>query len=1194
MQDQFNDLFETDIFQEPVVQEKTVRLRDGERRNVTILFADIHGFTSLSEKLDHEEVQDIINRLMKVLSQSVEKFGGYVDKYTGDQIMALFGAKVASEVDTQRAIYSAIDMQKKVKMFNAYLLSQGLYKNIDINLSMRIGVNTGMVTTGKVGIEREGDFTVYGDAVNIASRLESNAPVGGIMTSQRSKRLVQDYFNFKDEGQIKVKGKATPVSIFTVIGERNSDKLKSSQYKTPYIGQKKQLQSLVNTFKEATNDIKNKICAMHTVGITGVAGMGKSRLISEMVNQVFSGVDKQTFFVTAAATNISSQSYHTFIALLKSYMRISPADTIDIIAEKVELTYSCLSKYLVASEIEKFNNSKPIIQFLLGVKIDDVRLNSRGKELQTHVHIALRNFIETISARANSDGYPMLISFEDLHWIDSMSLTALEYVIDTFNLEQDRYGLHKRIPMFIFDFRPEFSLKSTLLEKLKFNLITMDPLTKDDCLELINFILDDIDVPIGVKDELLIKSSGNPFYIEEWLYLLKKRWKGKEYVFNEKELMIPDNINSIVLSRIDSLDNAIKICLQNSSVIGVEFYLSVLDKLSAKLDIDSNVNDDVNVLIDSDFIHKNTVIEDAYLFKHIITRDVAYNTILKSNRKLIHKIVGELLEENFGSSLDGFYYELAEHFDKAEVIDKAIKYLQLSGEKAARLYDNNKAEYFFNRLLDIDNGSNIEFTSTIKLKLAEVLSILARWDECEKIINEVLDSTQTSFDKIHDRACGDLGNLYFQKGKYDKALQLVKKSKKSAEKFNDFIEVAKRNGQLGQILMDMGNIVDARKAFDEQFSYYKDHNNTKYMSDSLSNLGEISLRIGEFDKSFDLFEKSYSLAKDLGARYPQCAALGNMGVIYLIRGRYEDAANIFKDVLLLDTDIGDKKRISQSYGNIGISYKELKNYDLALKNYSKQLEICEQIGYSLGISKANNNFANVYNKIGKFDKALKHLRISIEINKNMGNQGEIAISHGSIAMNNIEMGDFDEALTNLHKAYEIFKKIDDSRMCAMVNSYFAALFIDKKEYSNVLKYVNQSIEVFEQIKDIPSLAKNLIYKSEALFSLGNLDESDEINILAQKFSKEINNQTLSLKSKIIDIKIQHAKGLVKQKEILVLIDDLIESIKDNEGLADLYYLKFSIDNTIENKSLAIDKYQELYNNIPRYKYVEALKNLKIE
>ena len=233
MQNQFNDLFESDIFQEPIVQEKTIRLKEGERRNVSILFADIHGFTSLSEKLDHEEIQDIIDRLMKLLSQSVEKFGGYVDKYTGDEIMALFGAKVASEVDTQRAIYSALDMHKKIKMFNSYLLSQGLYKNIDIDLSMRIGINTGMVTTGKVGMEREGDFTAYGDTVNIASRLESNAPIGGIMTSQRSKRLVDSYFDFRDEGEIVVKGKSTPVSIFTVIGEKESNQIKSSQYKTP-------------------------------------------------------------------------------------------------------------------------------------------------------------------------------------------------------------------------------------------------------------------------------------------------------------------------------------------------------------------------------------------------------------------------------------------------------------------------------------------------------------------------------------------------------------------------------------------------------------------------------------------------------------------------------------------------------------------------------------------------------------------------------------------------------------------------------------------------------------------------------------------------------------------------------------------------------------------------------------------------
>ena len=264
MQDKFNTLFDSDVFQESSIQEKTIRLKDGERRNVSILFADIHGFTSLSEKLDHEEVQDIVDRLMKLLSQSVEKFGGYVDKYSGDEIMALFGAKVASEVDTQRAIHSALDMQKKIGLFNSYLLSQKLHENIDINLSMRIGVNTGMVTTGKVGMEREGDFTVYGDTANLASRLQSNSPVGEIMINQRTKRLVEKYFNFKDQGVISVKGKSTPISVFTIDSIKPSDSLASTQYRTPYVGQKPLMKELISTFNHAKKNMENKENQIYT------------------------------------------------------------------------------------------------------------------------------------------------------------------------------------------------------------------------------------------------------------------------------------------------------------------------------------------------------------------------------------------------------------------------------------------------------------------------------------------------------------------------------------------------------------------------------------------------------------------------------------------------------------------------------------------------------------------------------------------------------------------------------------------------------------------------------------------------------------------------------------------------------------------------------------------------------------------
>ena len=201
---EFNELFDDHLFKIDKAKDKTIKLKEGERRMVSILFADVKGFTALSEQLDHEDIQSLMDHIMKIFTHSIEVHGGYVDKYTGDQIMGLFGAKIASEVDTERALSTGLDMIAKLKKFNHIASESEKYHHANIDLSIRVGINTGMVTTGRIGKEREGDYTVYGDSVNLASRMESNAPVNTIMIPAYTMNLVKSSFIFQDNGKIKV------------------------------------------------------------------------------------------------------------------------------------------------------------------------------------------------------------------------------------------------------------------------------------------------------------------------------------------------------------------------------------------------------------------------------------------------------------------------------------------------------------------------------------------------------------------------------------------------------------------------------------------------------------------------------------------------------------------------------------------------------------------------------------------------------------------------------------------------------------------------------------------------------------------------------------------------------------------------------------------------------------------------------
>ena len=242
-------IFTDNIFtQDPlasVIEKKTIHLKEGERRTVAILFADLKGFTAMSEMLDPELVQSTIDKIMSVFTKVIKNHGGYVDKYSGDEVMALFGAKVASEVDTERAIRAGLQMLENLNKFNHYMKTQKEYSAIERPLAIRIGINTGLVTTGKIGEGREGDFTVYGDSVNLASRLESNAPINSILVPSTIQSMLPNQFEYSDMGHIKVKGKKKPISVYTVNGIKKTSSDFQTQYNTEFIGLKVELNFLL-------------------------------------------------------------------------------------------------------------------------------------------------------------------------------------------------------------------------------------------------------------------------------------------------------------------------------------------------------------------------------------------------------------------------------------------------------------------------------------------------------------------------------------------------------------------------------------------------------------------------------------------------------------------------------------------------------------------------------------------------------------------------------------------------------------------------------------------------------------------------------------------------------------------------------------------------------------------------------------
>ena len=689
MFDELDSLFESEFSLKSEDKNK-LKLKDGERRNVTVLFADLIGFTSLSEKLDHEQIQIILDKILNYFTLIVKKYDGYVDKYEGDLIMALFGAKKASEFDIERSILCGLDLLLILKKFNKLLSGIKELKKLEINLKLRVGINSGIVTTGKIGAKREGDFTVYGNSVNIASRMESNAPANSIMLPYSVMKQVKNIFNFKDQGEIIVKGKSRPISVFTVVGLTKNPVSKFDLKKTNFVGRGKELDYLLSLYKKIKTTLSKKV-----VGIKADAGLGKSRIISEFinVNQIL-----PNDFLLGDCSSIIHQPYFLFSTMIKRYFNIFITDSENVAKKKLENGILRLKVFTVnKNEENDLVSNILIIGHVIGLKYKDKKIQQTGETLQRKIMAAFKMIIEILSRKAAKENKPLIIILEDTHWIDDLSNQLIEFLItysSTEPITSNKMNVEKSSMLFIFLYRPEYKIPKFIKNVGPFKEIELLKLNNDNAMELLASILGNINLPLEIKKQVLEKSEGNPFYLEEWISMLNEtgllKKIGKDnYKLKKRYIPVPNQLSSLILSRIDKLSDEYKLVLQKASIIGREFSEKLLVKIFEQFEDEKNINITHKLLNlkKNDFIFNHFNELNIYLFKHIITHQVVYRTILKTNRKLLHKVAGEIIENEFSDNLDIYYYDLAYHFEKADIQDKTVYFFEKSVKKAEREYD---------------------------------------------------------------------------------------------------------------------------------------------------------------------------------------------------------------------------------------------------------------------------------------------------------------------------------------------------------------------------------------------------------------------------------------------------------------------------------------------------------------------------
>jgi class 3 adenylate cyclase/tetratricopeptide (TPR) repeat protein len=788
---------------------------EGERKTVTALFADIKGSTELMEDLDPEEARAIIDPALKLMIDAVRRYDGYVVQSTGDGIFALFGAPVAHEDHPQRALYAALRLQGELKRYSDRMRQEGR-----LPLQARVGVNTGEVVVRSLQTgDAHTEYTPIGHTANLAARMQVLAPIGSIATTEQVRKLCEGYFLFNGLGPTKVKGVSEPVHVYEVAGLgplRTRLQRSAGRGLTKFVGREREMEALKHAAEQAKSGRGQIVAAMAEPGV------GKSRLFFEFK------ATSQSGWMVLEAFSVSygkASAYLPVIELLKEYFEIVDQDDERKRREKVNGKVLTLDRSL--------EDVVPYLFALLGIAGNEDTLGEmdgqtrRRRTLEGIKRLLLRESLNQ----------PLMVIFEDLHWIDGESQALL-------NLLADSIGTAKIL--LLVNYRPEYSHQWN--SKTYYTQLRLDPLGKESADEMLSALLGASPAPAtqslgasrerpsgdlqvagrvrvqddsieGLKRLIIERTEGNPFFMEEMVQTLFDQGvlvrNGVVKVSRSlSQIQIPTTVQGILAARIDRLPAADKELLQTLAVIGREFPLGVIKQV-VQLSSDEleRILSDLQL---GEFIYEQPAFPELeYTFKHALTHDVAYNSVLSERRKQLHERAAQAIEALFGGQLENHLSELAHHYSRSGNAPKAVEYLQRASEQAIERSANAEAIAQLKTALDLlkglpDGPARARREASFQLALGGVLAIAASpgHPEVERALSRARElSAQLSDDSQLFHALGGLWYRHQISGEVETSLELAKQLLSLAKSADDAARLRFAHFAMAQSLQYLGHIV---------------------------------------------------------------------------------------------------------------------------------------------------------------------------------------------------------------------------------------------------------------------------------------------------------------------------------------------------------------------------------------------------
>jgi class 3 adenylate cyclase/tetratricopeptide (TPR) repeat protein len=978
-----------------------------ERRQASILFADLSGYTAAAERMDPEAVKALVDRTLRLLGDQIERFGGSIDKFIGDNVMGVFGAPVAHEDDPERAVRAGLAMQHAMEEANRQ--SREKY---GVGFSLRVGINSGEVMAGAVGDR----YTVMGDAVNVAARLQAAGRRESVTVGEPTFRASREAISYERLEPLSLKGKEEPVPAWEATGILAEPRRAAVRAETPLIGREEEaglLSSLVDRVEREGSP--------HLVTVLGQAGVGKSRLLRELMNSLAESDTPPTIRRGQCPPYGAGIAYWALAEVLNDEFDIRDTDAPEAAWEKLRSGVAALMRELGDESSGERNAALLAIPLGLEPPEELKQAEADPQRMREALFSAARAAVEAIARRRT-----LVLAIDDIHWADEGMLDLIDHLT--------RWV---RAPLLLVCLT-----RDELLERRpgwgggrrNATTISLEPLTENETRELVAALMPGSDNgSADVVPQVAERSGGNPLFAEEMVNRLLEEETAEAQA-------LPSTVQSLLAARLDSLDRLERRLLQSASVVGQTFWEGALAATAAEEGLDLGQTlanlEEKDLLVPS--AASRLAGEREYAFKHVLIRDVAYSMLPKSVRCRKHVEVAEFIRERAGERSDGVIGLIAEHFARAAALgseagldpeallglqSQALESLEAAGDAAAALYSNAEAFDRYTAALEISESLDAgtvarigEKQGDVALRLGRVDAAVAVWERCLEYHRAQEDLARVA--DLHRK----IGAALWHKGErrasidnYQRGIDLLKDGPPC-------IELVRLYEEAASLYMHTGDNMLAIYASEKALRLAERLDEARAASRAHGIFGRVFGRIGDSEKARENLERSVALARD-SDRAEAVRALLTLGYhLEVSEADYERAASAYREALEIAQEVGDLPSQVELHASLGELAVDAADWDAVERAAEASASLAEREGLYGKLCFPDLMRGVLSWRAGDWDEAAKSFRRAHELGEQVG-RSEVAFNALFwLAVTLREAGDLSGAETELTRALDICER----------------------------------------------------------------------------------------------------------------------------------------------------------------------------